>query len=68
METLTSFYYQAEDFARENPWIVLVVLLAFFWFVVKPRLSRFLCEGFTGGQSAMGRDNRVAQDEYATSN
>jgi hypothetical protein len=68
METLTSFYYQAQDFATENPWIVLVVLLALFWFVIKPRLCRGLFEGFSGGQSAMGNESRVAQDEYATSN
>ena len=66
MEALTSFYYQAQDFATENPWIVLVVLLAFFWFVVRPRLCRGMFEGFSGGQSAMGKASHVAQDEYAT--
>lgn len=67
MDTLTSFYYQAQDFVTENPWIVLVVLIALFWFVVRPRLCKGgLFEGFSGGQSIMGKEGYMAQDEYAT--
>lgn len=67
MDTITDLYYRAQDFAQENPYVVLVLALLIFWFVVRPRLCKGLFEGFSGGQSTLGKAGHVAQDEYATS-